>query len=73
MTMIEAQAMKKGCTDHSATELETYCRCVVDAAVVAQVPDAELRAIGSHFDDRSLRQTAEHYPKFAAFWKDCLH
>ena len=76
-----AQAMKKGCSDHTAaaaaqgeaTAMEVYCRCVVDAALVAGLPEAEMRAIGARFDDRSLKQTTDRYPKFAAFRRDCLH
>jgi hypothetical protein len=62
-TVTAAQAMKKGCN----------CRCIVDAAVVAGVPDAEMRAIAAAFDDRTLTQASERYPKFAAYRRDCLH
>jgi hypothetical protein len=80
-TVTAAQAMKKGCSDHTAaaaaqgeaTAMEIYCRCIVDAAVVAGVPDAEMRAIAAAFDDRTLTQASERYPKFAAFRRDCLH
>jgi hypothetical protein len=75
------RAMKKGCSDHTAaaaaqgeaSAMETYCRCVVDAAVVGGLPDAEIRALGDRFDDRSLREASSRYPKFAAFRSDCLH
>ena len=76
-----AQEMKKGCSNHTAaaaaqgeaTAMETYCRCIVDAAVVGGLPDAEMRAIAAAFGDRTLTQASERYPKFAAFRSDCLH
>jgi hypothetical protein len=76
-----AQAMKKGCGEHTAgaaasgeaTAMEVYCRCVVDAAVVGGLPEAEMRALGASFDDATLRRAAERYPKFAAYRRECLH
>jgi len=76
-----AQAMKKGCSDHTAaaaaqgeaTAMEKYCRCVVDAALVGGLPEAEMRALSAGFDDRTLKQAGDHYPKFAAYRRDCLH
>jgi hypothetical protein len=70
-----ALAMKKGCSEHTASSeaMEVYCRCVVDAAVVAGLPDAEMRTLGAHFDDATLRQMTDRYPKFATYWRDCLH
>jgi hypothetical protein len=76
-----AQAMKKSCSAHTAaaaaqgeaTAMETYCRCIVDAAVVGGLPDAEMRAIAAAFGDRTLMQASERYPKFAAYRNDCLH
>jgi len=76
-----AQAMKKACSEHTAaaaaqgeaTAMEVYCRCIVDAAVVATLPEAEMRALGAEFDDRTLKQATDHYPKFAAYRRDCLH
>jgi hypothetical protein len=73
--------MKKGCSAHTAaaaaqgeaTAMETYCRCIVDAAVVGGLPDAEMRAIAAAFGDGTLRQASERYPKFAAYRNDCLH
>src|SRR4029079_14824980 len=68
-----AQAMKKGCTAHTAgaaasgyaTPMELYCRCLVDAAVMSHLPDATMRALGSSFDDRSLKEASDRYPAFA--------
>ena len=76
-----AQAMKKGCSRYTAaaaaqgeaTAMEIYCRCVVDAAVVSSLPDAEMRALGAAFDDRTLKQTVDRYPAFAEYWRQCLH
>jgi len=76
-----AQAMKKGCSEHTAgaaaqgeaTAMEVYCRCVVDAAVVGLLPEAEMRALGTSFDNATLRRAAERYPKFAAYRREYLH
>lgn len=76
-----ALAMKNGCSKYTAaaaaqgeaTAMETYCRCVVDAAEVASLPDAEMRALGSDFNDRTLKATADRNSTFAAYWRDCLH
>jgi hypothetical protein len=32
-----------------------------------------MRAIAAAFDDRTLTQASERYPKFAAYRRDCLH
>ena len=74
-----AQAMKRGCTTHTAgaaasgeaTAMEIYCRCLVDAAVMARVPDASMRALGASFDDRSLKSMSDQYPPFAAERRAC--
>lgn len=73
--MSGALAMKKGCSDSVADSraMEIYCRCMVDAALNADLPDAEMRAIGASFDARTLQQAGERYPKFALNKRDCLH
>jgi hypothetical protein len=76
-----AQAMKQGCTDHTAgaaasgeaTAMEIYCRCLVDAAVLAHVPDAEMRKMAVTFDDRSIRAASDKYPEFATERRACYH
>jgi len=76
-----AQAMKKGCTAHTAgaaasgyaTPMELYCRCLVDAAVMSHLPDATMRALGSSFDDRSLKEASDRYPAFATERRQCYH
>lgn len=75
------QAMKKGCSQHTAgaaasgeaTAMEIYCRCLVDAAVMAGLPDAAMRTLGSAFDDRSLQEAGNRYPSFATEKKACYH
>jgi hypothetical protein len=79
--MTGPQAMKKGCTTHTAgaaasgyaTDMEIYCRCLVDAAVMAHLPDASMRILGSSFDDRSLKEAGDRYPAFAMEKKACYH
>jgi hypothetical protein len=76
-----AQAMKRGCTTHTAgaaasgeaTAMEIFCRCLVDAAVMARVPDVSMRALGASFDDRSLKSMSDQYPSFAAERRACYH
>jgi len=76
-----AQAMKKGCSQHTAgaaasgeaTAMEVYCRCLVNAAVLANLPDTEMRALGAAFDDRSLKQAGDRYPAFVTWKRDCYH
>ncbi len=76
-----ARALKNGCSKYTGIEgaqgelssKELYCRCVVDAALVGGLPETEMRALGAKFDDRTLRQTVDANPKFAAYWRDCLH
>jgi hypothetical protein len=76
-----AQLMKKGCTTHTAgaaasgfaTDMEKYCRCLVDAAVMANIPDAEMRTMGASFDDRSIRSASDRYPAFARERSRCYH
>jgi len=75
------QAMKKGCSEHTAgaaasgeaTAMEIYCRCLVDAAVMARLPGDAMRALGSAFDDRMLTETGNRYPSFATEKKACYH
>jgi hypothetical protein len=75
------QAMKKGCTAHTAgaaasgyaTPMEIYCRCLVDAAVMARLPEAEMRSLGNAFDDRTLKSAADRYPAFATERRACYH
>lgn len=76
-----AQSMKKGCSAHTAgaaaageaTAMEIYCRCLVDAAIMARLPDDAMRALGSAFDERSLTETGDRYPSFANEKKACYH
>lgn len=76
-----AQVMKRACDTHTsgaaasgfATDMEKYCRCLVDAAVMARLPDNEMRTLGSSFDDRSLRSAADRYPAFARERSRCYH
>ncbi|HWG52884.1 MAG TPA: hypothetical protein VN677_06245 [Gemmatimonadaceae bacterium] len=76
-----AQAMKKGCSEHTAgaaasgeaTAMEIYCRCLVDAAIMAGLPAAAMRTLGAAFDDRSLKDAGDQYPSFAAEKKACYH
>jgi hypothetical protein len=76
-----AQAMKKGCSAHTAaaaasgeaTAMEIYCRCLVDAAVLSRLPDAEMRTLGTTFDDRTLKSAGDRYPPFAAEKRACYH
>jgi hypothetical protein len=76
-----AQAMKRGCSEHTAaaaasgeaTAMEIYCRCLVDAAVLAHLPDAEMRTLGTTFDDRTIKSASDHYPAFAAERRACYH
>jgi hypothetical protein len=76
-----AQAMKKGCSAHTAaaaasgeaTAMEIYCRCLVDAAVLSRLPDAEMRTLGTTFDDRTLKSAGDRYPAFAAEKRACYH
>jgi hypothetical protein len=76
-----AQSMKKGCSEHTAgaaasgeaTAMEIYCRCLVDAAVMADLPDAAMRALGDRFDDRSLKDAGDRYPSFATERRACYH
>lgn len=76
-----AQAMKKGCTEHTAgaaasgeaTAMEIYCRCLVDAALMAHVPDAPMRALGASFDDRTVRDVSTRYPAFETERRVCYH
>jgi hypothetical protein len=76
-----AQALKKACNVHNGTTGaqaeestgEVYCRCAVDAALVGSLPETEMRALAAHFDDRTLKQTVDRNPSFAAYWRDCLH
>ena len=76
-----AQAMKKGCSAHTsgaaasgeATAMEIYCRCLVDAAVLSRVPAASMRALGTSFDDRTLKGVSDQYPAFAAERRQCYH
>jgi hypothetical protein len=49
--------------------LSLHRRC----RVVGGLPDGEMRAIAAAFDDRTLTQASERYPKFAAYRRDCLH
>ena len=73
--------MKKGCSQHTAgaaasgeaTAMEVYCRCLVNAAVLANLPESELRALGAEFDDRTLKLAGEHYPAFVTWKQDCYH
>jgi hypothetical protein len=75
------QAMKKGCGSYTAgaaasgqaTAMEIFCRCLVDAAVMAHLPDASMRALGASFDDRTLRQVSDQYPAFARERSACYH
>ena len=53
--------------------MEIYCRCLVDAAVVARLPDDAMRTLGSAFDDRMLTETGNRYPSFATEKKACYH
>jgi hypothetical protein len=74
-------AMKRGCDAHTAgaaasgeaTAMEVYCRCLVNAAVMGNLPDAEIRALGAHFDDRTLKDLGDRYPAFNTWKKDCYH
>jgi hypothetical protein len=76
-----AQAMKKGCGEHTAgaaasgeaTAMEIYCRCLVDAAIMAGLPAGAMRTLGAAFDDRSLKDAGDQYPSFAAEKKACYH
>jgi len=76
-----AQAMKKGCDRHTAgaaasgeaTAMEVYCRCLVDAAVMASLPETEMKALGAEFDDRTLKLASDRYPAFASHKRDCYH
>jgi hypothetical protein len=76
-----AQSMKKGCDKHTAgaaasgeaTNMEIFCRCLVDAAVVSRLPVNEMSALGTQFDDRTLKQAGDRYPAFATQKRDCYH
>ena len=76
-----AQAMKMGCTRYTAsaaalgqaTDMEIFCRCLVDAAVLAQLPDGDMRTLGTTFDDRTLKSASDHSPAFAAEKRACYH
>jgi hypothetical protein len=76
-----AQAMKRACNKSNGStgaqaedsSGEVYCRCAVDAALVGDLPETEMRALGAVFDDRRLRQAVDSNPRFAAYWRDCLH
>jgi hypothetical protein len=75
------QAMKRGCSEHTAgaaasgeaTAMEIYCRCLVDAAVLSRLPDAEMRTLGTTFDDRTLKAAGERYPAFSEEKRACYH
>jgi len=76
-----AQVMKKGCDKYTAgaaasgeaTNMEVFCRCLVDAAVVSRLPANEMSALGTQFDDRTLKQAGDRYPAFATQKRDCYH
>lgn len=76
-----ALAMKKGCTNYTATaaslgqatDMEIFCRCLVDAAVLARLPDGDMKTLGTTFDDRTLKSASDHYPVFAAQKRACYH
>jgi hypothetical protein len=73
-----AQVMKKGCSTHSASlgpaaEMESFCRCMVEAALVAHVPDDAMRSLGASFDLAKLDVFSARYPAFGFNKKACYH
>jgi len=48
-------------------------RCLVDAAIMAALPDASVRALGAAFDDRGLKDAGDRYPSFAMEKKASYH